>query len=97
MGIPLPRKGEFEEVIMVEVLIKEMFGSDRSRSRDYERAVVVGTEVNGANKSTPRSERTRMLTKRKEHTKNQKKGLDRVGIVRDVREADNSFHVDVSF
>jgi hypothetical protein len=29
-----------------------------------------------------------MLTKRKEHTKNQKKGLDRVGIVRDVRETD---------
>jgi hypothetical protein len=28
MGIPLPRKGEFEEVIMVEVLIEEMFGSD---------------------------------------------------------------------
>jgi len=31
---------------MVEVLIEEMFGSDRSRPRDYERAVVVGTEPN---------------------------------------------------
>ena len=28
MGIPLPRRGEFEEVILVEVLIEEMFGSD---------------------------------------------------------------------
>jgi hypothetical protein len=28
MGIPLPRKREFEIVIMVEVLIEEMFGSD---------------------------------------------------------------------
>jgi hypothetical protein len=26
---------------MVEVLIEEMFGSDRSRSKDYKRAVVV--------------------------------------------------------
>jgi hypothetical protein len=34
-------KREFEEVIMVEVLIEEMFGSDRSRSKDYKRAVVV--------------------------------------------------------
>jgi len=28
MGIPLPGKREFEEVIMVEVLIDEMSGSD---------------------------------------------------------------------
>jgi hypothetical protein len=34
-------KREFEEVIMVEVLIGEMFRSDRSRSKDYKRAVVV--------------------------------------------------------
>jgi hypothetical protein len=88
MGIPLPRKGEFEEVIMVEVLIEEMFGSDRSRPRDYERAVVVGRS---------KTEPTRALLgvnglvcseNEKEHTKNQKKGLDTVGIVRDVRFAD---------
>jgi hypothetical protein len=36
---------EFEEVIMVEVLIEEMFRSDRNRSRDYQRAVVVEAEV----------------------------------------------------
>jgi len=45
-GIPLPRRGEFEEVILVEVLIEEMFGSERSRPTDYERAVVVGAEEN---------------------------------------------------
>jgi len=28
MGIPLPREREFEEIIMVEVLIEEMYGSD---------------------------------------------------------------------
>jgi hypothetical protein len=28
LGIPLPREREFEEVIMVEVLIEEMYGSD---------------------------------------------------------------------
>jgi hypothetical protein len=33
MGIPLPREREFEEVIMVEVQIEEMFGSDRSRPK----------------------------------------------------------------
>ena len=31
---------------MVEVRIEEMFGSERSRPRDYERAVVVEAEVN---------------------------------------------------
>src|SRR5271163_3163442 len=41
MGIPLPRKREFEVVIMVEVLIEEMFGSDRSRPTDYRRGVVI--------------------------------------------------------
>jgi hypothetical protein len=41
LGIPLPREREFEEVIMVEVWIEEMFGSDGSRPLDYERAVVV--------------------------------------------------------
>jgi len=30
---------------MVEVRIEEMFGSDWSRSKDYERAVVVDAEV----------------------------------------------------
>jgi hypothetical protein len=28
LGIPLPREREFEELIMVEVLIEEMYGSD---------------------------------------------------------------------
>jgi hypothetical protein len=28
MGIPLPREREFEEIIMVEVSIEEMYGSD---------------------------------------------------------------------
>jgi transposase len=36
MGHPAPCKREFEEVIMVEVLIEEMSRSDRSRPRDYE-------------------------------------------------------------
>jgi hypothetical protein len=44
LGIPLPREREFEELIMVEVLIEEMYGPDRSRPLDYERAVVVKTE-----------------------------------------------------
>ena len=35
---------EFERVILVEVLIEEMFGSDRIRPLDYERAVVVDAE-----------------------------------------------------
>jgi len=42
---------------MVEVLIEEMSGSDWSRSRDYERAVVVNAEVNQTNKTTLRSAR----------------------------------------
>jgi hypothetical protein len=41
MGIPLPREREFAVVIMVEVLIEEMFGSDRNRPQDYRRAVVI--------------------------------------------------------
>jgi transposase len=36
---------ESEEVIVVEVLIEEMFRSDRNRPTDYERAVVVEEEV----------------------------------------------------
>lgn len=32
---------EFEELVTVEVLIAEMFGSDCSRSQDYQRALVV--------------------------------------------------------
>ena len=42
---PHSLKGEIELVIMVEVRIEEMFGSDRSRLRDYERAVVVDARV----------------------------------------------------
>src|SRR5271167_252910 len=57
MGIPLPRKREFEIVIMVEVLIEEMFGSDRNRPTDYRRAVVIDAgSTNAANKHTLRSE-----------------------------------------
>jgi hypothetical protein len=44
LGIPLPREREFEETIMVEVLIEEMYGSDGSRPLDYERAVIIKTE-----------------------------------------------------
>jgi hypothetical protein len=39
-----PLQREFEEVIMVEVWIEEMSGSDWSRPIDYERAVVVDAE-----------------------------------------------------
>jgi hypothetical protein len=42
---------------MVEVQIEEMFRSDRSRPKDYERAVVVEAEVNRTRKTTLRSER----------------------------------------
>jgi hypothetical protein len=57
MGIPLPREREFEVVIMVEVLIEEMYGSDRSRPKDYGRAVVVDTgPKNTTNKETLGSE-----------------------------------------
>jgi hypothetical protein len=44
MGIPLSREREFAVVIMVEVLIEEMFRSDRNRPKDYRRAVVVNAE-----------------------------------------------------
>jgi hypothetical protein len=44
LGIPLPREREFEQVILVDVLIEEMFGSDRNRPSDYARAVVVNVE-----------------------------------------------------
>jgi hypothetical protein len=43
MGIPLSREREFA-VVMVEVLIEEMFRSDRNRPKDYRRAVVVNAE-----------------------------------------------------
>jgi hypothetical protein len=42
---------------MVEVLIAEMFGSDRSRPKDYQRAVVVdGRGAKETRKTTLRSE-----------------------------------------
>jgi len=44
MGIPLSREREFAVVIMVEVLIEEMFRSDRNRPKDYRRAVVVNAQ-----------------------------------------------------
>jgi len=61
---------------VVEVLIEEMFGSDRNRPKDYERAVVVEREVNDrTNKTTPGSGGRSLF----------KKGFDRADIVRDVR------------
>jgi hypothetical protein len=48
---------------VVEVLIEEMFRSDRNRSKDYERAVVVEAEVKRNTKTTLRSERRSLLKK----------------------------------
>lgn len=71
---------------MVEVLIEEMFGSDRNRPIDYERAVVIEA----------RKKRIRPLAgvsgvvcsekgkRRQRNSENPEKGLDTVGIVRDV-------------
>jgi hypothetical protein len=60
LGIPLPREREFEVVILVEVLIEEMFRSDRSRPLDYERAVAVD-----AGKKAKRKRKT-LLSEKKE-------------------------------
>ena len=50
---------------MVEVLIEEMFGSDRSRPNDYRRAVVIDAgPKNKTNEDTLRSERRSVLKKR---------------------------------
>ena len=50
---------------MVEVLIEEMFGSDRSRPKDYRRAVVIDAgPKNKTNEDTLRSERRSALKKR---------------------------------
>ena len=47
---------------MVEVLIEEMFGSDRIRPKDYRRAVVIDAgPKNTTNKDTLRSERRSAL------------------------------------
>ena len=46
---------------MVEVRIEEMFGSDRSRPKDYERAVVVDAEAEESGKTTLGSERRTAL------------------------------------
>ncbi len=48
---------------MVEVLIEEMFRSDRNRPRDYERAVVVDAEASETRKTTPGSERRSLFKK----------------------------------
>jgi hypothetical protein len=65
MGHPAPSKREFEQVIMVEVRIEEMIGSDRSRPKDYRRAVVIDTRPkNTKNEDTVRSERRSALKKR---------------------------------
>jgi hypothetical protein len=61
---------------VVEVLIEEMFGSDRSRPKDYRRAVVIDAgPKNKTNEDTLRSERRSAL----------KKTFDRAEVVRDVR------------
>jgi hypothetical protein len=61
---------------MVEVQIEEMFRSDRNRSKDYKRAVVVDAEVEeNEQKTTHRSEWRSVLKKR----------FDRADTVRDVR------------
>ena len=61
---------------MVEVRIEEMFGSDGSRPKDYERAVVVEREVKQSNEdhSSEWTERSAQ------------KQFDRADIVRDVRD-----------
>jgi hypothetical protein len=66
MGIPLPREREFEVIIMVDVLIEEMFGSDgKNRPKDYRRAVVVDNgPKNTTNKDALRSARRSALKKR---------------------------------
>jgi hypothetical protein len=64
---------------VVEVLIEEMFGSDRSRSKDYKRAVVV---VQGKKKAKKNEREKLFQVKRKKCVQ---KELDRADIVRDVR------------
>ncbi len=60
---------------MVEVLIGEMFGSDRIQPKDYERAGVVDDEV--------RESETEHSEERAEDCA--QKSFDRTDIVRDVR------------
>ena len=63
-GHPAPCQREFEEVIVVEVWIEEMFGSDRNRPKDYRRAVVIDTgPKNTTNEDTLRGERRSALIK----------------------------------
>jgi hypothetical protein len=47
--------------------------------------VVADAEINGTIKTTLRSERRSLLEKEKKEQENQKRRLDKVGIVRDVR------------
>jgi hypothetical protein len=75
MGIPLPRGREFEVVIVVEVSIEEMYGSDSDRPKDYGRVVVDTGPKNTMNQDTLRSDRRGVL----------KKSLDGADVVRDVR------------
>jgi hypothetical protein len=63
IGHPAPSKGEFEEVILVEVRIEEMFGSDQSRPKDYERAVVVERKVKESNEDHSQKWRERSAQK----------------------------------
>src|SRR5215510_10813377 len=79
---------------MVEVLIEEMNGSDRSRPKDYKRALVATRRpARKPTKTTLRSGGSIALEKRKKVTRNckkSKKGLDRADIVRDYRLSDKS-------
>jgi hypothetical protein len=77
LGIPLPHERDFEEVIMVEVLIEEMFGLDSNRPSDYKRAVVVNAEQTENNK--------RRKIKALLSEKSAQKVFDAADMVRDVR------------
>jgi len=79
LGIPLSREREFEQVILVDVLIEEMFGSDRNRPSDYERAVVVNVEDE---ENDERRKRKLFQEKRRSLFKIV---FDRADMVRDVR------------
>ncbi len=74
-------KREFEEVIMVEDLIEEMFGSDGNRPQDYRRAVVVDTGAKEREVRKHSAERTEKCAQKR---------IDRADVVRDVRYSDRT-------
>jgi hypothetical protein len=73
-----PQRWRSREVLHGRSLIEEMFGSDRNRPLDYERAVVVNAEK----KENQKSERTNFFRCMEEFVQ---KVLDGVDMVRDVR------------